>query len=99
MKQDIINRYFFFLFSIIPLSLLVGSAVSAINVLLIAISFLIYSFYYKEWQWLKDTNVKLLIVIYVYLIFNSLISLDFNSGATRNLGFVRFIFEVLSGYM
>ncbi len=91
MKQDIINRYFFFLFSIIPLSLLVGSAVSAINVLLIAISFLIYSFYYKEWQWLKDTNVKLLIVIYVYLIFNSLISLDFNSGATRNLGFVRFI--------
>ncbi len=91
MKQDIIYKYFFVLFSIIPISLLVGSAVSAINILLIAISFLIYSFYKKEWKWLKDNNVKLLFIIYFYLIINSFLSVDFYSGLSRNFGFIRLI--------
>ena len=71
MRQDIISKYFFVLFSIIPISLLVGSAVSAINILFIAISFLIYSLYTKQWKWLKDINVKLLFIVYFYLIINS----------------------------
>jgi len=91
MKQNIIYKYFFILFSIIPISFLAGSAVSAINIILIAISFLIYSFYKKEWKWLKDTNIKLLFIIYVYLIINSFLSVDFYSGLSRNFGFIRFI--------
>ena len=91
MKQDIIYKYFFTLFSIIPISLLAGSAVSAINIILIAISFLIYSFYKKEWKWLKETNIKLLFIVYLYLIINSFISVDFYSGLSRNFGFIRFI--------
>ena len=91
MKQDFVYKYFFLLFSLIPLSLIVGSAVSAINILLIGISFLIYSFFTKEWKWLKDINVKLLFVVYFYLIINSFISIDFYSGLSRNFGFIRFI--------
>jgi len=91
MKQDFVYKYFFLLFSLIPLSLLVGSAVSAINILLIAISFLIYSFIAKEWRWLKDKSVKLLFIVYFYLIINSFISIDFYSGLSRNFGFIRFI--------
>ncbi len=91
MKQDIINKYFFLLFSLIPISLLAGSAVSAINVLLISLSFLIYSFYKKEWGWLKNTNIKLMLVLCLYFIFNSFISIDYNIGISRNFGFIRFI--------
>ena len=91
MRQDIISKYFFILFSLIPLSLVIGSAVSSINILLIAISFLFYSFYKKEWNWAKDKNIILLFVIYFYLIINSFISIDYSGGMIRNLGFVRFI--------
>lgn len=91
MKQDIIYKYFFLLFSLIPISILIGSAVSAINILLISLSFLIYLIYLKEWKWLNNYKVKLLLVLYIYLIFNSLISIEFENGAIRNLGFIRFI--------
>ena len=57
MKNKILYNYFFILFSIIPISLLVGSAVSSINILIISISFLIYLFYLKNWQFLKNKNI------------------------------------------
>ena len=91
MKQDIIYKYFFFLFALIPFSILLGTGVSAINIILIAISFLIYLFYIKDWKWLKKTEIKLLFLLYLYLIFNSFISLDFEMGLARNFGFLRFI--------
>lgn len=90
-KQDIIFSYFFLLFSLIPISILVGSAVSSINIIVISLSFLIYAFYSKNWQWLKSKNIKLLLILYAYLVFNSLISLDFNIGINRNFGFIQYI--------
>ena len=91
MKNKILYNYFFILFSIIPISLLVGSAVSSINILIISISFLIYLFYLKNWQFLKNKNIQLLLILYCYLIFNSFISLDFNVGVARNFGFIQYI--------
>ena len=86
----------FILFSIIPISLLVGSAASSINIVVISLSFLIYIFYLKEWKWLKNKNIKLLIFLYFYLIFNSFISLDFNISINRNFGFIIYIIFFVS---
>ena len=91
MKNKILYNYFFILFSIIPISIIAGPAVSSINIIVISLSFLIYVFYLKDWKWLKDKNIRLFLILYIYLIFNSFISLDFNIGVNRNFGFIIYI--------
>ena len=91
MASNIVERYFFILFSILPISIVVGPLVSLANILIIDISFLIYAFYHKEWRWLKDKRIKLLLLLYIYLILNSFTSIEFSNSFPRNFGFVRFI--------
>ena len=91
MSRNLIIKYFFVLFSIIPISIIVGPSVSLANILIIIFSFLIYIFYINEWSWLKDKKIQLLFALYIYLIFNSLIALDFSNSFYRNFGFIRFI--------
>ena len=91
MKNRILYNYFFILFSIIPISIIIGSAASSTNIIIISLSFLIYAFYLKDWKWLKDKNIRLFFIVYLYLIFNSFISLDFNIGVNRNFGFIVYI--------
>ena len=87
-----LEKYFLILFSIIPLSIITGSTVSIINISVIIISFLLLMLYQKNWDWLFHPIIKLLFAIYLYLIFNSFISLSPEVGIYRNLGFFRFIF-------
>ena len=87
-----IEKYFLLLFSIIPVSIIIGSSVSILNILIIVISFLLLMFYQKKWEWLFHPVMKLLFLMYLYLILNSLISLEPKIGIYRNLGFIRFIF-------
>ena len=91
MSKNLINKYFFVLFSIIPISIVVGPSVSLANILIIVFSFLVYVFWINEWSWLKDKKVQLLFALYIYLIFNSFIALDFSNSFYRNFGFIRFI--------
>ena len=83
--------YFFSIIALLPISIILGPAISLINVLIISLSFLILCFFLKSFQFLKKKEILLLIVLYFYLIFNSFISLDFYSGFQRNFGFLRFI--------
>ena len=79
------------LITILPISIIVGSSISLINVIFLGLCFI--SIY------LSKNNIKIydfkpllfLIILYLYLIFNSLISVDITSGIYRNLGFIRFI--------
>jgi len=86
-----IYNYFLFLFSIIPLCMIVGSAVSFINILLIDLSFIILLIYKKDFNFFKNNTIIYFFVLFIYLIFNSFISIDYSEGVLRNLGFVRFI--------
>jgi O-antigen ligase len=79
------------LFSVIPISITAGPLISLVNVIIIDISFLIYAFYLKEWSWLKDKRIQLLLLLCFYLIFNSFASIEFSNGFFRNFGFVRFV--------
>lgn len=91
MKQDIVFKYFFFTFSLLPISILAGSGAASINVIIISLSFLIYSFYLKDWKWLKNKNIRLLFILYIYLIFNSFIAVNFEISLNRNFGFIQYI--------
>ena len=86
-----LNRFFFILLSILPLSFLFGPAFSLINVLFFDIFFLIVLFLNKETYWIKNITVKFLLLLYLYLIFNSFISIEINSGLLRNFGFLRLV--------
>ena len=61
------------------------------NILLIDLLFLILVFLKKEYSFLNNSAVKYLLVLYVYLIFNSFIAIDYEVGLSRNLGFIRVI--------
>ena len=91
MNQNISKNYFFILFSIIPISFLIGPAISLINILLIDVSFIFYILYRRDYRFINNIAVKVLFVLYIYLIFNSFISQDFFLSIKRNFGFIRFI--------
>ena len=91
MQNNLTNSYFLVLFSLIPISIIAGPSISLANVLIIDISFLIFIFWKKDFNFFKSDAVKYLFVLYIYLIFNSFISIDYEIGLARNLGFIRFI--------
>ena len=91
MEKNFLQNYFFLLFLLLPISIIVGPASSLINVLLIDLSFIIFIFYTKKFDIFNHKVVRILIILYLYLIFNSFIALDFNLSINRNLGFLRFI--------
>jgi len=90
MNNKILNSYFLLLFSFIPASIIVGPAISLVNILIIDFSFIFLILYKKDYKFLSNKTVKCIIFICLYLIFNSIISKDFSMSAYRNFGFIRF---------
>jgi len=90
MNNRTLNTYFLLLFSFIPASIIIGSAVSLINILLIDFSFIFLTLYKNDYKFLSNKTVRFIIFFCLYLIFNSIISKDFSVSASRNFGFIRF---------
>ena len=90
MNSKILNSYFLVLFSLIPASIIIGPAISLFNILLIDISFIFFILFKKDFKFLSNKTVKLIILLCLYLIFNSILAKDFSMSALRNLGFIRF---------
>ena len=91
-----INNYFTVLFCIIPISIILGSTISLINIVLIDLSFVILIIYLKDFSFLKNKDLKYFYLIIIYLLFNSLISLEPSLNISRNLGFVRILIFFLA---
>jgi len=96
MNKETDYKFITLLFSIIPISMIIGQAVSLINILLISIFMIIEIIRSKKFYFLKNISFVLLILIYLYLLFNTFISLDKNISFLRNFGFIRFIFLFLA---
>ena len=79
------------LLSLLPISIIIGSSISLLNVLLFSLYFA-FIYFSKNNIRIKDSkSVLFLLILYLYLIFNSLISVDISSGVYRNFGFIRFV--------
>ena len=91
MNKEIEFKFITFLFSILPISIIIGQAISLINVLLISIFIIIEIIRSKKYYFLKNITFILLFGIFLYLLFNTFISLDKNISFLRNIGFLRFI--------
>ena len=96
MTNKITYNYFLILFSIIPITMVAGSSVGVTNILLLDLSFIIFLIYKKDYNFLSNKYFKYLLFLYLYLIFNSLISFDKEIGFLRNFGFIRMIILFLA---
>ena len=90
MEKQKFEGIYLFLISILPISIIAGPSISLLNILLIVTVFLI-NFKLNDIKLENKFLFYLLLILYVYLIFNSFISINYKEGIFRNLGFLRFI--------
>jgi len=106
-QLNFFDRSSLLLFSILPISIIVGNASININILLIDILFLVYCLKYKLWSWIKKDVFLYLIVLYIFLIVNSLYSyfilfenqvnhLLEDGGTLRSILFIKYILLIFA---
>ena len=90
-KSSYINNINYYLIIIFPISLLAGSLVSNLFLITISILFLIELKMQKRFYILKNNNFYFLILIYIYLILNSIFIANNEESLIRSIGFIRFV--------
>ena len=73
-KLNFFDKLSLLLFSILPISLIIGNAAINVNILLIDLLLLFYCFKFKLWSWMKKDVFLYLIALYIFLNLNSLYS-------------------------
>jgi len=85
------NKLYLFLIALLPASIVIGPSISLLNIIFLSLIFLLFDFKSKFNEFKNEKVVIVLFLIFLYLIFNLIISYDFKSGIYRNFGFSRFI--------
>ncbi len=90
-------KFYNILFILIPLSIILGPTISLINIFLLILVYFILHFKGDHFQFIfKNKTLIFLLLLNIYLIFNTLISVDPSSGIFRNIGFIRLILLFIS---
>ncbi len=85
------NKFLVYFFSLLPLSIIIGPAVSLINIILLDLFVLFLLFYNKYLNIFSNQTVKVLFLLYFYLLINSFTAIDSELAFSRSLGFIRYI--------
>jgi hypothetical protein len=91
-----LNKSYIILVILLPVSLLISSGAAEIVGILIAIIFLIRSFYNNNFYWLKNKYCWMLGLIWLSLLLNLLFTQNFNLSSVRNFFFFKNIILVFS---
>ena len=109
--QNFYKICIFVIFSLLPISFVLGNLAININIFLADLALILYSIKLNDWKWIKDKFFKLLIIIQLYLIIGSIYSIFFivnyeffdanhkhvvYDGLYRSLSFLKFILLVFS---
>ncbi len=94
--KNIENKNILFLFSILPVTLIVGSAASNGTILLINILFIIEILKKKELQFLINKWFYILLFLWFCLLANSIFIADNNDSLIRSVGFFRFVLLIFA---
>ena len=79
-KEFYNEKFIIFLFSFLPISLILGNTVINSNILIIDLFFLFTCYRQKKWSWIKNKYLYFFIFIWIYLILNSIISENYAPG-------------------
>ena len=106
-KTYLYKQFIIFLFSFLPLSLILGNTAINLNIIIIDLFFLFTCYHQKKWAWIKNKYLYFFIFIWIYLILNSIISENYaasvfdtirkktvypqNESIIRSVGFIRFV--------
>jgi O-antigen ligase len=91
-----IDNIALFLISILPIGLLIGTAVSELLSILLVVLFITKSLSEKNLQWYKNFYFLILTILWIVLILNLLFSKYPENTIIRSLGFVKYIIFVFS---
>jgi O-antigen ligase len=87
----LLNKINIFFIIILPVALLLGTFVSETIICLICLNFIINSYFKNNWRWIEGIELKILIIIWLYLILNSIVANNINLSFSRGFFFFRFI--------
>ncbi len=90
-KKYLFSKFNYFFITILPITLLAGSLISNLAIILIGLFFIFDLIDRKNNFILKDKNFYFLILIYFYLILNSLFISSNPEAFYKSLAFIRFI--------
>jgi O-antigen ligase len=106
-KESYNEKFIIFLFSFLPISLILGNSAINSNILIIDLFFLLTCYHQKQWLWIRNKYFYFFIFIWIYLVLNSIISENVagdlfdpirkkivypkNDSIIRSVGFMRFI--------
>ena len=97
--DDILRRVMRLVFFALPVLLLLGRSLMDIGLSAIAISFLIYSAYWRDFNWLKSRWVQAAMIFWLYMLANSLVAYDVTYALKSSIVFGRFpLFAVAVSY-
>ena len=89
-KNDFNLDYILFVF--IPISIISGPTISLLNIILFSFYYICQNLKIEEFKSLiKNKTILLLILLNLYLILHTFVSLDSSISIFRNFGFIRFI--------
>ena len=88
--KTFLSKLNYFLITILPITLLIGSLIINLTVVLIGILFIFDLIHRKNNFLFKDKNFYFLIIIYLYLILNSLFISSHPEAIYKSLAFIRF---------
>ena len=106
-KESYNEKFIIFLFSFLPISLILGNSAINSNILIIDLFFLLTCYRQKQWSWIRNKYFYFFISIWIYLVINSIISENVvgslydahlkeiinpdKDSIIRSVGFIRFI--------
>ena len=96
-----LNKTINLVFSIIPISFILGNSALNLNILLINSLFVFFVIKNNKWEWCKSFTFKILISLYFFLVLNSYFNYILNptfgfDGLFRSIGFLKFIILIFS---
>ena len=92
------KRYYKFidyLLVFLPIIIILGSPFINFVLTIFSFLFLYVSFKFKFWEWLKITWIRLIIIFWLYVVFLSFLSPDFENSFRASFFFIRFLLFAL----
>lgn len=97
--DDLMRRIMFLILLIIPIFIIIGRSPLDIGVSIIAACFLIHSFYWKDFNWLKSNWVIAVLLFWGFTVLNSFQAYDVELALERSVPNIRFpIFAIAISY-
>jgi len=78
-KESYKEKFIIFLFSFLPISLILGNSVINSNILIIDLFFLLTCYRQKQWSWIRNKYFYFFISIWIYLVINSVVSENYET--------------------